>query len=53
LAVAAEVVAVVETADLFDGGFGLVAVEEIERDEGVFELGHGCAGRDGVCAEAG
>jgi hypothetical protein len=37
LAVAAEVVAVVEAADLFGGGFGLVAFEQVEGDEGVFE----------------
>ena len=52
LAVAAEVVAVVEAADFLDGGFGLVAVEEVERDERVFELGHRSAGGDGVLAEA-
>ena len=36
MAVAAEVVAVVEAADFFDGGLGLIAVEEVEGDQGVF-----------------
>ena len=51
LPVATEVVAVVETGDFLDGGFGLVAVEEVERDEGVFKLGERGAGLDGVLAE--
>lgn len=52
LAVAAERIAVVEAANFLDGGFGLVTMEEIERDEGVFELGKRGAGFDGVLAEA-
>ncbi len=52
LVVAAELVAVVEAADFLDGGFGLIAVQEIERDERVFELGERRAGGDGVFAEA-
>ncbi len=52
LVVAAEVVAIVKAADLFDGGFGLVAMEEIEGNEGVFELRHRSALFDGVFAEA-
>ena len=51
LTVAAQVVAVVQAADDFDGGFRLVAVEEEEGDEGVFKLRHGGAGADGVFAE--
>jgi hypothetical protein len=46
LAVAAFIVAVVEAADLFDGGLGLVAMEEVERNEGVFELGERGTGLD-------
>ncbi len=52
-AVAADGIAVVEAADGFGGSFGLVAVEEIKGDEGVFKVGHGLAGLDGVCTEAG
>ena len=52
LAVSAEVVAVVEAADFFRCGFGLVALEEVEGDEGVFELGEWSALGDGVFAEA-
>ena len=50
-AVAALVVAVVEAADLLDGGFGLIAVKEIDRDERVLELRHRRAGLDDVWAE--
>ncbi len=53
VAVAAQLVGVVEAADFLDGGFGLVAVQEVEGDEGVGELGHGGAGADVVGAEAG
>ena len=52
LAVAAEVVTVVEAADLFGRGFGLVALEEVKGDEGVFQLRDGSALGDGVFAEA-
>ena len=45
-------IAVVEAADFFDGGFGLVAVQQVEGDERVFKLGQGRAGGDGVLAEA-
>ncbi len=51
--VATDGVTVVDAADELGGGFGLVAVEEIEGDEGVFELGHGLAGLDDVWSEAG
>jgi hypothetical protein len=52
LAVAAEVVAVVETADFFRCGFGLITLEEVQGDERVFELGEWRALGDGVFAEA-
>ena len=46
-------VAVVEAADELGGGFGLIAMKEIEGDEGVFELGHWLAGLDSCLTEAG
>ena len=53
LIVAAKLVTVVEAADDLNGGFGLVSVEEVERDERVLKLGHGHARPDGVLTEAG
>ena len=52
LAVAAHLVAVIEAADELDGGLGLVAVQQVERDEGVLKLGDAGAVADAVRAEA-
>ncbi len=52
LAIAADVVAIVESADFFRSGFSLIAMEEVERDEGVLKLGEGHALLDGVGSEA-
>ncbi len=50
-AVAAQVVAIIEAADFLNGGFSLIAVEEVEGHESFLELSHGRAGLDGGLSE--
>ncbi len=52
LGISAKLIPVIESADLLYRRFSLIAVQQIERDERVFQLREWCPGADGIDAEA-
>src|SRR5208282_5586287 len=51
LAIVTKSVAVVQAPDLLSSGLGLIAVQEIKRNQGVLQIRNGCVGRNRILAE--